>query len=83
MTLYIDIHKKVPGVTVKTVAEAHQKDLKVQGKYKVKYLKYWVDVKDEKVFCLMEAPNKQAAEKVHREAHGLLADELYEVSEGI
>ena len=82
MPLYLDVHKKIPGVTKKAVAEAHEKDLKAQGKYKVKYLKFWVDEKDEKVFCLVEAPNKKTAERVHREAHGLLADELYEVSEG-
>jgi hypothetical protein len=28
---------------------------------------------------LVEAPNKEAAERVHREAHGLVADELIEV----
>ena len=58
------------------------KDLKVQGKYGVKYLKYWLDESKGKIFCLVDAPNKEAAEKVHREAHGLLADEIFEVKEG-
>jgi hypothetical protein len=31
---------------------------------------------------LVEAPSKEAAESVHREAHGLLADEITEVKEG-
>ena len=35
-----------------------------------------------RVFCLVEAPSKEAAERVHREAHGLVADELVEVQEG-
>ena len=82
MPRYMDVHKKVPGVTKKAVAEAHAKDLKVQKKYGVSYVQYWVDVKSEKVFCLVDAPNKEAAAKVHKEAHGLLADEIFEVSEG-
>ncbi|TMJ94390.1 MAG: DUF4242 domain-containing protein, partial [Actinobacteria bacterium] len=46
------------------------------------YVRYWVDEKQGKVFCLVEAPNPEAAASVHREAHGLVADEIYEVSEG-
>ena len=69
----MDVHKKVPGVTKKALAEAHAKDLKVQGKYGVKYVKYWVDLESEKVWCLVDAPNKEAAARVHKEAHGLLA----------
>lgn len=82
MPRYLDVHKHVPGVTKEAVAEAHKKDLAVQGKYGVNYVKYWVDEKSEKVFCLVDAPNKEAADRVHREAHGLVADESYEVSEG-
>jgi hypothetical protein len=48
----------------------------------VKYIRYWFDDKAGKVFCLVEAPNKEAAAAVHREAHGLLADEIIEVKEG-
>ena len=82
MPLYMDMHKKVQGVTAKGVAEAHMKDLKVQGKHGVKYLKYWVDEGTGTIFCLVEAPSKEAAAKVHREAHGLVADEIHEVKEG-
>jgi hypothetical protein len=82
MPRYMDVHKHIPGVTKEAVAEAHAKDLKVQGKYGVNYVKYWVDEKSEKVFCLVDAPNKEAATRVHKEARGLLADEAYEVSEG-
>ncbi len=83
MALYMDIHQHVDGLTEEAVAGAHQQDLRVQGKYGVKYLKYWFDEATGKVFCLVEAPSKEAAEAVHREAHGLLADELIEVKEGI
>ncbi|MBI2331305.1 MAG: DUF4242 domain-containing protein [Chloroflexi bacterium] len=82
MPLFMDIHHHVPGLTAEAVAGAHENDLKVQGKHGVTYLKYWFDEGTGKVFCLVEAPSKEAAEAVHREAHGLLADELIEVKEG-
>jgi hypothetical protein len=81
MPLYLDSHK-VEGVTAKAVAEAHKKDLEVQGKYGVKYLKYWVDEKEGNVYCLVDAPSPEAAAKVHKEAHGLVAQEIHEVKEG-
>ena len=82
MPLYMDIHKNVEGLTAEAVTEAHKKDLEVQGKYGVKYLHYWFDEKTGSVFCLVEAPSKEAAEAVHREAHGGVADEIIEVKEG-
>ena len=82
MPLYMDIHHHVEGLTAQAVAGAHQKDLEIQKKYGVKYLKYWFDEGTGKVFCLVEAPSKEAAAAVHREAHGLVADELIEVKEG-
>ncbi len=62
--------------------EAHAADLKTQGPYDVNYLRYWVNEAEGKVFCLVDAPSKEAATTVHREAHGLVADDLYEVQEG-
>jgi hypothetical protein len=81
MALFMDIHKKVDGVTAKAVAGAHEKDVEVGSKYGVNYKKYWVDEDSGTIFCLVEAPNKEAAERVHREAHGLVADEIHEVQE--
>jgi hypothetical protein len=82
MPLYMDIHKAVDGLTAQAVAEAHKKDLQEQKKYGVNYLKYWFNEDDGTVFCLFEAPNMEAGETVHRQAHGLLADEIIEVQEG-
>ena len=82
MPLYMDIHKGLDGLTTDAVTGAHQKDLEVQQKYGVKYLKYWFNEADGTVFCLCEAPSKEAAEAVHREAHGLVADEIIEIKEG-
>ncbi|MBC7809964.1 MAG: DUF4242 domain-containing protein [Burkholderiales bacterium] len=82
MPLFMDIHQHVEGLTAEAVAGAHQADLNTQAKYGVKYLRYWFDDSSGKVFCLIEAPTKEAAIAVHREAHGLLADEIIEVREG-
>ena len=83
MPLFMDVHESLPdGATVKDVVGAHQADLNTQGEYGVKYLRYWVDEADGKVFCLVEAPNADAAITVHKEAHGLVADKIYEVVEG-
>ncbi len=82
MPLYMDIHHKVEGLTADAVTHAHEADVQTQEKYGVKYLKYWYDESNGKVFCLIQAPNKELAERVHREAHGLVADEIIEVQEG-
>ena len=82
MPLYLDIHNKIEGPTAPAVSGAHEADLRVQHKYGVNYLRYWFDEGTGKVFCLVEAPSKEAAAAVHREAHGLVADEIVEVKEG-
>jgi hypothetical protein len=82
MPLYMDVHNKIEGVTAEAVAGAHQKDLEIQDQYGVRYLKYWVDEGSGTIFCLAEAPSKEAAMHVHRQAHGLVADEIFEVQEG-
>ena len=81
MPLYMDVHNMDGSVSAADVAKAHQADLETQGKHGVTYKKYWVDEQAGKIFCLVEAPNAEAANTVHREAHGLVAQEIYEVSE--
>jgi uncharacterized protein DUF4242 len=83
MPLYMDVHRQLPeGAGFDDVAGAHAADLQTQGRHGVNYLRYWVDEAEGKVFCLVEAPTAEAASDVHREAHGLVADEIYEVREG-
>jgi hypothetical protein len=82
MPLYMDLHTIDDGVTVGDVAKAHMADLQTQGRYDVRYLRYWVNEASGKIFCLVEAPSADAASTVHREAHGLVADEVFEVQEG-
>jgi hypothetical protein len=83
MPLFMDVHNHIPGLTKEAVADAHAKDLETQNKYGVSYKQYWYDEATGKVFCLVEAPNKEAAIAVHREAHGLVADSIVEVKEGV
>ena len=82
MPLYMDVHHLDGPVTVDDVAKAHLADLQHQDKYDVKYLRYWVDEAKGEIFCLVEAPSPDAANTVHREAHGLVADAIYQVQEG-
>jgi hypothetical protein len=81
MPLYMDVHSMEGGVDAAEVAKAHQADLATQEKFGVKYQRYWVDPAAGKIFCLVDAPDADTASTVHREAHGLVADEIYEVSE--
>ena len=80
--LYMDVHSNVDGATAADVAEAHKMDLEIQEEYDVDYLRYWLDEDAGTVFCLFEGPSREAGEEVHREAHGLVADDIYEVEEG-
>ena len=82
MPLYMDVHHLDGSVSIDDVAKAHEADLQTQGEYDVSYLRYWVDEANGKIFCLVDAPDADAAHTVHREAHGLVADDIYEVKEG-
>ena len=82
LPLFLDVHT-LEGVSASDAAEAHARDLEVQERYGVDYKRYWVDERAGKVFCLVEAPDAEGASRVHREAHGLVAEENYEVTEGL
>lgn len=80
MSLYMDVHRNVDA-SIEEVEEAHDRDLETQDEYDVDYQKFWIDEDGGTVFCLFEGPSKDAGEKVHEEAHGLTADEIFEVKE--
>ena len=81
--LFLDIHHLGAGkVSVKDVAAAHEKDLAVQSKYGANFINYWVNEKEGVVMCLVEAKDSTALIKTHKEAHGLLPDKIYRVSQG-
>jgi len=83
MPLFMDHHHKVEGLTADAVAQAHQADMKIQAEYGVNYINYWFDEGSGQVWCLVDAPNEDAAHEVHRKAHGLVADDLTPVEQGV
>jgi hypothetical protein len=82
MALFMDVHTLGGPVGMTDVEAAHAADLKTQERYGVSYLRYWVDQAQGKIFCLVEAPDAEAAVSVHQEAHGLVAESIFAVAEG-
>jgi hypothetical protein len=82
MPLFMDLHDLKAPVTLDEVAKAHCADLETQEEYGVHFLRYWVDEANGRIFCLVDAPDAEAANTVHRKAHGLVADEVVAVAEG-
>ncbi len=83
MPLFMDVHTLDGPVTIDEVAKAHAADLQIQPEFDVRYLRYWVDEEEGKIFCLVDAPDADAANTVHRQAHGLVADAIFQVQEGV
>jgi hypothetical protein len=82
MPLFMATPNKVNGLTPDGVSGAHTMDPATEEKHGVKYLRYWFNEKTGRIYCLVEAPSAEAAEAVHREAHGLLPDEIVQLTEG-
>jgi hypothetical protein len=81
--LYLDVHNLQPGkVTFADVAGAHKKDLAVQDKYGVNFIRYWLDERAGKVYCLAESPDSASVYHTHKEAHGLVPDRVHQVTGG-
>lgn len=82
MPIYMDVHI-VPGVKARNVAEAHRQDLLHQEEYGCKCMTYWIDEGRESIFCLIEAPDKDAVKEMHSKAHGLVPNKVIEVSRSV
>ena len=80
MPLYMDFHKGVKGLSLNDLEHAHMLDVKMQDQFGVKYHKFFINEVEGTVFCLMEAPDKEACSACHREAHGNMACEIIEVN---
>lgn len=83
MPLYMDIHKNVRDTTPEEVAAAHEADVRAQGAFNVRYLRWWFNRELGSIYCLVDAPNQSAAIDVHRTAHGLLPDEIIPIEPGV
>ena len=82
MALFLDIHRNVGDFTAEVIEAAHRRDVEIQHQFGVRLVHYWYDLNKHTAFCLMVAPNKEACVALHRAAHGILADEIFEVAEG-
>jgi class 3 adenylate cyclase len=78
MPIFVDRHD-LAGLTAADIAEAHRRDLEVQGEYGVRFLTYWFDDARKTGFCLIDAPDAETAMRVHAEAHGALATDVIQV----
>jgi class 3 adenylate cyclase len=79
MAIFMDRHDLL-GATAADLAEAHRKDLEIQDQYGVKFMTYWFDEQRGTVFCLVDAPDRDTVQCVHREAHGHVPGEIVEVA---
>ncbi|MCU7550879.1 DUF4242 domain-containing protein [Chitinophagaceae bacterium LB-8] len=79
MPLYMDMHKGMKGLSREELENAHRQDVEIQDKYGVKYQKFWVNEEAGTIFCLIEAPSKEACAAVHFASHGQQACEIIEV----
>ena len=82
MPFYLDRHD-LDGVSASDVAAAHQLDDNLQDKHRVRFVSYWFDYQRQKAFCLVDAPDPEAAKRVHREAHGMIPLDIIEVEEDL
>lgn len=82
MPIFMDRHY-VEGATHHAIENAHEKDLYVQDKYRLKFLTYWFDELRCTAFCLVHAPNKEVIHQAHAEAHGAIPNEIIEVDPSI
>lgn len=78
MPIYMDRHD-LSGVTVEDIAKAHQLDVNIAPDFKCKTLTYWFDEGKQIVFCLIDAPDKNAVQDLHRNSHGSVPNHIIEV----
>lgn len=83
MPLYMDRHDPPESVTAENIAQMHQEDLKIQDEFGCKVLTYWFDEQRKNAFCLVEAPNTEAIQKLHNQAHGQVPNSIIEVNAGL
>ncbi|GAA2152473.1 SCO4226 family nickel-binding protein [Kitasatospora kazusensis] len=78
MATFMDVHHGMNGITADQLAAAHQADLAVESAEGVHFKQAWADPDSGTVYCLSEAPSKEAVQRVHERA-GHAADEIHAV----
>jgi hypothetical protein len=78
MPEFMDVHTSMKGVTPELLLEAHNADLAIQDEENVNFKHAWGDPESGMVWCLSEAPDADAIQRIHTRA-GHPADEIYPV----
>ncbi|MEZ0069901.1 hypothetical protein ABIA32_005949 [Streptacidiphilus sp. MAP12-20] len=78
MTTFMDVHRGMTGITAEQLAAAHQADLAIEDEEHVHFKQAWADPESGTVYCLSEAPSREAVQRIHERA-GHLADEIHPV----
>ncbi|MFB7056635.1 SCO4226 family nickel-binding protein [Streptomyces vinaceus] len=78
MTMYMDVHHGMKGITEAELMAAHNADLAIEGDEKVHFERAWADPASGTVYCLSEAPSADAVMRIH-ERTGHPADEIHPV----
>ncbi|MET8700562.1 MULTISPECIES: SCO4226 family nickel-binding protein [unclassified Kitasatospora] len=79
MAKFMDVHRGMAGITEEQLRMAHRADLEIQGTEGVQFEQAWADPEAGVVYCLSEAPSKEAVQRVHERA-GHPADEVHPVA---
>jgi hypothetical protein len=78
MAKFMDVHSGFFGVTAQQLAEAHQRDLDIEGQEGVHFERAWLDPGAGKVFCLATGPSRESVMRIHERA-GHPTAEVYEL----
>ncbi|SEM24526.1 SCO4226 family nickel-binding protein [Streptacidiphilus jiangxiensis] len=78
MTLFMDVHRGMTGITADQLMAAHQADLAIEAEEHVHFKQAWADPESGTVYCLSEAPSRDAVQRIHERA-GHMADEIHAV----
>ncbi|MEU7893299.1 SCO4226 family nickel-binding protein [Nonomuraea sp. NPDC049152] len=78
MAKFMDVHHGMMGITDQQLQEAHAADLAIQAEEGVIFEHAWADPAEGLVYCLSEAPDAEAVQRIHQRA-GHPADEIHAV----
>ncbi len=79
MAKFMDVHSGFFGATAEQLAEAHQRDVDIEGDEGVHFLQAWLDPDAGKIFCLASGPSREAVLRIHERA-GHPTSEIYELT---
>ena len=81
MPLFMDVYTLLRDVSTGDVIGAYEPGRSTGDRFGVSYLRHWVSDPPGKVFCLVEAEDPALITVCHGVAPGIVAHEIYPVSE--